>query len=99
MKRLFLITAVSAILLAPTVASAQSGTVVYRPELRSYVWVPAPHTSQTTAASQSPRNVTAKHRSMAGVMDKQDHHACCDKMAATTAAATDDSHGHHEMAK
>lgn len=53
-------------LLVPTLASAQGVTMVYRPELRGMVAVPAPQSPALVEATPpTPAQVIARHQAMA----------------------------------
>jgi hypothetical protein len=67
MKRFFLIAAAASALLVPTLAAAQGGTMVYRPELRGYVWVPTTQVPAVPVAKKAPTpaEIIARHEAMA----------------------------------
>jgi hypothetical protein len=91
MKGVLLTTVGLFALLVPGLASAQGGTVVYRPELHGYVLVQKPPAAPTGhSAAKAPADMKAKHEAMAA-----DRHACCDKMSGKKPATEDDSHAQH----
>jgi hypothetical protein len=82
MKRFFFAAVAATALLVPSITSAQRVKMMYRPELRGYVAVPAAQAPPVTAPAPTPAEVIAIHTAIA-----QGYRANPNDRGAATAAA------------